>query len=118
MEEDNNNHSKEADSLAPEELRLRTLKDRAGYIILNVVLVVLFLLTSCFALFGTSLMQRFSIPLYVPSVALLLEIGLLLTLGYWQHTYSIRFRWAMVVTGIITIGEALIIIYYTGQFNR
>lgn len=117
MDDANHNHSQVADSLDPEELRLRTLKERAGYIIVNVTLVLLFLLTAIFALCGDSLMQQFSIPLYVPSVALLLEVGLLLVLGYWQHTYTRRFRWAMVVTGVITLIEAVVIVYYSGQLN-
>lgn len=95
-----------------ENLRLAALRPHLGYIAANIAGAGLLILTAIASAFGTMLTQRYNIPPYVPSMALLIEIGLLLMLAYAQQTFSKRFRVAILVSGIITLAEAGILFYY------
>lgn len=101
-----------AEQLAPEELRIANLRQHLGYIIANVIGAFLIVVTIGALFFGETLEQTYNIPPYVPSMALLLEIGMLLVLAYAQQTYSKRFRLGMLLSGILTILEAGMLFYY------
>ena len=83
-----------------------------SYIIAHVVLAVLLIISLMVWAFGKGLMQAYGLPMYYPSVAVLTEIGLLLILGYWQLTYTKRFRIGSLISGIITVLEAGVLFYY------
>ena len=85
---------------------------RQAYIVANVLVALLFILTACTMPLGNDILLEHGIPPYACTCALLAEIGLLLVLGYGQSNYSKRFRIFFLTGGIITILEAGILLYY------
>ncbi len=90
---------------------------RIAYIITNVIMVLLLIITAFVAGLGGQMLEAHHIPRYVGSMVLLIEIGILMILGYYQRSYTKRFRFFSVIGGCVAIIEAGLLYIYSGALN-
>ncbi|MBQ7567727.1 hypothetical protein IJT17_02875 [bacterium] len=89
------------------------IRQNMPYTTVNIFLYLAVFFTGIVSCLSPTTLRSYGIQTSTLSVAILLEISVLLILGYFQANYTKRFRYALLACGIITLAEAGILFYFS-----